>query len=150
MRSQSCGLGVCLACELSPQNCSLNLAPERDCQSKESCLPNTQRRMSSFRNFQHFLLFSLLVGGYGMLLTLSFVFRHYNLFHNPVSSLSLQLSLLILQPILLGLFARLGCRHPYELLAEVIFICNAYILSRSERLRPDSIIGLHGLKFQPI
>ena len=82
-----------------------------------------------------------------MLLTLSAVFLHYNLLRNAVSSLSFQLSLLILQPILLGLFARLGCRHPYELLAEVIFICNAYILSRSEKLWPASIIGKHGFNF---
>ena len=103
--------------------------------------------MSSFQNFQPILLFVVLVGGYGMLLTLSAVFLHYNLLRNAVSSLSFQLSLLILQPILLGLFARLGCRHPYELLTEVIFICNAYILSRSERLWPASIMGMHGLNF---
>ncbi|EDR02952.1 uncharacterized protein LACBIDRAFT_307858 [Laccaria bicolor S238N-H82] len=96
--------------------------------------------MSSFQNFQPTPLFFLLVGGYGMLLTLSAVFLHYNLLRNPVLSLSFQLSLLILQPILLGLFARLCCRHPFRLLAEIIFIGHAYILARSERLWPSSII----------
>ena len=105
--------------------------------------------MYSFQNFQPTLLFALLVG-YGVLLTLSAVFHHYNVIRNPVSSLSLQLLLLILQPILLGLLSRLRCRHPYTLLAEVIFIISAYILSISERLWPASIIGTHGLKFQPI
>ena len=100
--------------------------------------------MYSFHNFQPTLLFALLVG-YGMLLTLSAVFLHYNVMRNPVSSLLFQLLLLILQPILLGLLARLRCRHPYELLAEVIFIIHAYILSRSERLWPASILGTHGL-----
>ena len=106
--------------------------------------------MSTFQNFQPTLLFALLVGSYGLLLTLAAVFLHYNILHNPVSSLSFQLSLLLLQPLLLGLFARLGCCHPYDPLAEVIFICNAYILSRSESLWPETLIGMHGLKFQHI
>ena len=86
----------------------------------------------------------------GVLLTFSPVFLHFNILHNPVSSLSFQLSLLLLQLLLLGLLVCLGCRHPYNPLAEVIFVCNAYIISRSERLWPESFISMHGLKFQPI
>jgi len=90
----------------------------------------------------------LLVGGYGVLLSLSAMFHHYNLLPNPVSSLSFQLSLLILQPILLGLFAHHPWSRTYGLLAEILFICKAYIVSKTEGLWPSSVIGMHGFKFQ--
>jgi hypothetical protein len=83
-----------------------------------------------------------------VLLSLSAVFLRYILPSVPAWSLVFQLCVLALQPILMGLYAGFKWSSPYIQLAEIVFICNAYIVLNNEGLWPSNIIGMHAARIQ--